>query len=769
MRRLLTVFLALFAVAPVGAILASGTALAAATGPALVPGAIDGSVTVRTPGLDASDRWIVVLRDGTASPTTTLNAASARAGALGIRQDHVFKGTFRGYSARLTNAQIALLRADTRVEEVVPDDILSLTGQTTPTGVSRVYGPLNPIAQIDGHDTRVDADVAIVDTGIDPHHVDLNVAGGYSCSTSSTTAWSDPNGHGTHVAGIVGALDNGIGVVGVAPGVRLWAVRILDTQGNGLLSWYVCGLDWIAAQKDPSDPTRPMFEAVNMSVAKPGHDDGNCGYTNSDVMHRAVCRVVNAGITVVAAAGNNSGSAAGWVPAAYNEVITVSALADTDGKPGGLGGHACYSWNSYDQDDTFADFSNHGSDVDIIAPGKCILSTLPGNQYGVKSGTSMAAPLVTGAAALYKSSRPNATPAQVKQALISMGSYNWKTWTDPDKWHEPLLDVSWIVNAGDFAMRSLQSGTTVNASGATLKIPMNVVRAEDFNLPLDLTATVNGPVTATLSTSHFEPADPNGLTLTVTVPPTTPDGAYPVTVTATDGSRQRSATYRVLVDTSVPVATPATLAPTVRTVFNTSSFSGAARWAAATDAYGGVTGYQVRWAVDGHWGSVSSLSSSARVLGRTFVVGHTYAFRLRAHDAAANWSPWVSQPTTRGAVVQDTSRSISRSGSWHRVHTRFASGGTYLYTTSVGAAYSLRFTGRGVAIVAPFGPGRGTFDVFIDGTKQATVDEYSSGYLARRVIYVKTGLASAIHTLKVVVNATPGRQRMDLDALLVLK
>ena len=87
-------------------------------------------------------------------------------------------------------------------------------------------------------------------------------------------------------------------------------------------------------------------------------------------------------MTVVAAAGNNSFSASRLIPASYNEVITVSALADTDGMPGGLGGNACYSWGSYDSDDTFANFSNYGGDVDLIAPGKCILSTLPGNRYG---------------------------------------------------------------------------------------------------------------------------------------------------------------------------------------------------------------------------------------------------------------------------------------------------------------------------------------------------------------------------------------------------
>ena len=158
----------------------------------------------------------------------------------------------------------------------------------------------------------------------------------------------------------------------------MWGVKILNDDGDGLISWYICGLDWILAQRDPNDPSRPLFEAVNMSVTKDGKDDHNCGNTNKDPLHQAICRVVAGGITVVAAAANDSHSASKNIPASYDEVITVSALADTDGRPGGLGGNRCYSWGGYDKDDTFADFSNYGGDVDIIAPGKCIMSTITG-------------------------------------------------------------------------------------------------------------------------------------------------------------------------------------------------------------------------------------------------------------------------------------------------------------------------------------------------------------------------------------------------------
>ncbi len=158
-----------------------------------------------------------------------------------------------------------------------------------------------------------------------------------------------------------------------------------------------------------------------MSITKWGRDDGACGTLNDDFLHAAICRLVKSGVTVVAAAANDSGNASLRIPGSYDEVITVSALADTDGKPGGLGGNRCFSWGTYDSDDTFADFSNYGPDVDLIAPGKCIWSTVPGGKYQYMSGTSMAAPHVTGAVALVKATRPYFTPADVKEALQYLG------------------------------------------------------------------------------------------------------------------------------------------------------------------------------------------------------------------------------------------------------------------------------------------------------------------------------------------------------------
>jgi subtilisin len=161
-----------------------------------------------------------------------------------------------------------------------------------------------------------------------------------------------------------------------------------------------------------------------------------CGST-WDPMHPAICRSVQAGVTYAVAAGNSAANANNYVPATYAEVITVSALADFNGQPGGGAPATCRA----DEDDTFANFSNYGADVDLIAPGVCILSTYLGGGYNTFSGTSMASPHVAGAAGLVKAANPGASPAQVRTTLQSAGNLNWNDADDPDPTKERLLNV----------------------------------------------------------------------------------------------------------------------------------------------------------------------------------------------------------------------------------------------------------------------------------------------------------------------------------------
>jgi subtilisin family serine protease len=340
-----------------------------------------------------------------------------------------YQHAINGVAAIVPPGRIRALRRDPRVAYVEKNQVWSITAQTTPTGINRIFAPGNPNLDIDGSDDfRVNADVAVIDTGI-ASHSDLNVAGRVNCTSSlfrprCVNGGSDGHGHGTHVAGTVGAIDNNIGVVGVAPGVRLWAVKVLNNSGSGLTSWIIAGIDWVAANS-------ATIDVANMSLG--------CECTSS-AQAQAITNAVNRGVVFVVAAGNSAKNASTFSPANHPDVITVSALSDFDGIPGGLGAQTC----RVDQDDTLADFSNYGSLVEIAAPGVCILSTWLNGGYNTISGTSMASPHVAGAAALViaTSGKPtNKSGVQaVANALISTGNFGWTD--ERDGVEEPLLDVS---------------------------------------------------------------------------------------------------------------------------------------------------------------------------------------------------------------------------------------------------------------------------------------------------------------------------------------
>jgi subtilisin family serine protease len=245
------------------------------------------------------------------------------------------------------------------------------------------------------------------------------------------------NGHGSAVAGLIGARDNAIGVVGVAPDVRLWSVRVGDKNGSVKDSDLLCGLDWVAQHSD-------VIGVANLSLSGDQTDTGNCGNAevkkDQDPVHQAICRVVGVGVTVVAAAGNETRDASLNYPASYDEVITVSGISDSDGQAGGLGTRTTCALVQ-DPDDTFASFSNFGADVDIAAPGTCLRTTYMGGLYATATGTSFSAPIVAGAAALYIANHLAAIPAQVKQALIG----TWEAGPiagDPDTFPEGIVNVS---------------------------------------------------------------------------------------------------------------------------------------------------------------------------------------------------------------------------------------------------------------------------------------------------------------------------------------
>ena len=334
------------------------------------------------------DQYIIVFHEWVANPGNEARVLAAQHGLVLL---YIYEHALKGFAATVPARRLALLSRDPRVDFFSADRAVSIAQQTLPTGVDRIEGELSSHYT---SNTWGGIAVAVIDTGSGPHS-DLNIAGGKNCSTGKS--YNDGNGHGTHVAGTIGAINNLSGVVGVAPGVPIYSVRVLNNAGTGTLSSVICGVDWVTA-----NAASKGIKVANMSLGGGGTDYGNCG-NGKDALHKTICNSVNnAGVTYVVAAGNSTVDFAGFVPAAYNEVLTVTAMADFNGQPGGGAAATCRA----DVDETAADFSNFtttGSSDEghtIAAPGVCINSTWKGGEYNTISGTSMASPHAAGTVAL---------------------------------------------------------------------------------------------------------------------------------------------------------------------------------------------------------------------------------------------------------------------------------------------------------------------------------------------------------------------------------
>lgn len=366
---------------------------------------------------------------------------------VGFQTRFRYHAAIQGFAADLTPGQVSALRANPAVAAVEPD------------GTSHIFSevPLNPgelslvgalgvdwtdagrrIESIEPGPTGTDGlfvrqpstvAVAVIDTGADLTHPDLASATlGTDCVTPATPTAADGNGHGTVVTGEIAAANQGAGIAGVAPGTKVYVVRVFDATGQGSDSQVLCGMDWVAAHAAADN-----IKVVNMSFGgSDANPPSNCSDAQTGTEHAAICGMVAAGVTPVAAAGNSSADFAGIEPGEFPEVLTVTAMADNDGKPGGLGPAKC------GPDDVAASFSNYATTAaeethTIAAPGVCILSDAPPGPQGTAthpnyealSGTSQAAPLVAGAVALClgEGGAPGPcsglTPAQIVQKMIA--------------------------------------------------------------------------------------------------------------------------------------------------------------------------------------------------------------------------------------------------------------------------------------------------------------------------------------------------------------
>ncbi len=495
------------------------------------------------------DSLIIVLDDSVRAGDVA-KTAHELAGLAGGTVEQVYTTAIKGFSMKLpvgTKAVASIsLQANPKVKQVAADRVRYLLAQTLPEGVDRIGADDSGVANIDNVDDRVDVGVGIIDTGIDLDHPDLNVVEGVDLVGHGTNG-DDLNGHGTHVAGTVAALDNDDGVVGVAPGANLYAINIFGMNGTTTDSLIMAAVDWVTARADEID-------VVNMSIGGWG-GDGVVDPTRTSIQNS-----VAAGVVYVVAAGNDSldiygsndliGGGDDFVPAAYPEVITVSAMCDTDGASGGSGGPGSFG----DPDDTFAAaFSNYCDTVggvDVAAPGEDVYSCVRNGSYGLMSGTSMASPHVCGVAALYVAAYGRdsdgsgvvdaADVANVKAQLIAEGEIQ-TSWgpgdtRDPDSRAEPLINADFTLLPA--LTLNVPSGIMEGSSDATCTVSLFF----PLSPAADLTVRVTSPDVGELTVDGGATVDltiPSGATVSETfilagITDAVADGPQLVTLTAVD-------------------------------------------------------------------------------------------------------------------------------------------------------------------------------------------------------------------------------------------
>jgi subtilisin len=380
----------------------------------------------RNSGNVVPGRFICVVDDFEDALAIGQAAARAHGGTLG----HVYNHALNGFSIHVPpGIGVANLRAHRGVIHVEPDLVMH-TCALVPTGVNRIDAEGVLHAGIDCSHVGI----AIIDTGIQRNHPDLNVQGGtHFYGGVEDVMYDDDNGHGTHCAGIAAA--NGA-IVGVAPGAKLYAVKVLDRTGSGYLSDIIAGINWVTAHAVVDG-----IHAANMSLG---------GQGQSPALYTAMS---NCPVYFAVAAGNSRADIYGpdglpgtpddFIPAAYGDnpvndfglenVFTISAMVDTDGQPGGKGPST-----SYGKDDSFASFSNYSraGAIAYIEPGVNIYSTYLNSGYATMSGTSMASPHAAGLLAL-------AELAGIPPENIASWSQNSPSGLrqpsgDPDGQYEPL-------------------------------------------------------------------------------------------------------------------------------------------------------------------------------------------------------------------------------------------------------------------------------------------------------------------------------------------
>ncbi len=333
--------------------------------PTIEPGECVVGTSVRN-GDIIPGQYIIAYNEGLVNRTSSVTAMANtcedvldRNNIAETKMKKLFAGKRGGFVASLNNDEVTRLKADPAVHIVEPDRVIALAGCFTVAEPRLITWNVERVGYGDGRGKTA----WVIDTGIDMDHPDLTVDATRSKSfLPGITSPDDENGHGTHVAGIIGGINNTIGVLGVASGATLVSLRVLNAEGTGTVSSIIQALAYVNANASAGD-------VVNMSLGEE---------VNSAVLNEQVQNTASRGIYISIAAGNSADAADKYSPANANgtNIYTVTAI---------------------DSLDRFASFSNYGNDVvDYAAPGVRILSTYSQGRYAYLSGTSMAAPHVAG-------------------------------------------------------------------------------------------------------------------------------------------------------------------------------------------------------------------------------------------------------------------------------------------------------------------------------------------------------------------------------------
>ena len=363
----------------------------------------------------------------TLKANSTASVQSDILGILGSKVSYMYSQVFKGFASQLSDAEAKSLRQNPAVEEVLQDRIYKVdqsgSERNPPWGLDRLDQtnlPLDSRYNYPSNGKGVNA--YIIDTGVQASHPEFGdrVAPGFGAFANT-----DCHGHGTHVAGTVGSR-----TYGVAKAVRIIPVQVMDCKGYGSTSTIIAGIDWVI-----SNHADGIKAVANMSL----------GGAYNPLLNQATTALVNDGVVVVTAAGNDNANACNYSPGSAIGTINVGAVEPSDIR---------------------SFFSNYGSCVDIFAPGSKILSTTMGSSFGYKSGTSMAAPHAAGVAAMIWSLHPTWTSTEVSAEVVASGTAN-KVMNPGPQSHNKLLSVD-LTNRETVPSAPTQVEATSSANGVTI-------------------------------------------------------------------------------------------------------------------------------------------------------------------------------------------------------------------------------------------------------------------------------------------------------------